>query len=376
MLSDYEVRKIFETNLALSVAGDQITSRRVTEQLTDDELEQAAIRSYAYYMTSVRNPGMLTKEIRFATAMREADRHLDGMDDVELALKLLRESLAGHKEHRSHLYKTCMDTDFEYRNEQDAKLAAQRRDRIIKENRDNQAMIIRGQDKMGRAVWVAMPRKKTGDDPQAFVDMLLYTIERCAATTEALSLGKSDKMVAILDLTKSCSPSIKAMKSGIDIMQSLYSGRLKNLIVLDLNYILQGIYNCIKPFLDPETRSKFVIVSGAKAKEAAVSVHLEPSQAQRNILKGGHLSSDVDGEWFVKNVPFCRLYDFSAEENVSPQNTVKVDHHSSHISNKKDARHVPATLIRSPRTYKTKARSLAVGTVAKCLTRVTVSSLS
>ena len=374
MLSDHEVRKIFETYLDLSVAPDQTISRRITEQLTEEEQEQAAIRSYAYYMTSLRNPGMLTKQIRFATAMREAHRHMDGIEDWGVALKLLRETLARHKEMRSHVYKTCMEPAFQYKDKEDAKLATQRRDRIIKENRENQAMIIRGQDKQGSAVWVAMPRKKTGDDPQTFIDVLLYTMERCAATTEALTFGKNDQLVAILDLNKSGSPSLKAMKTGVSLMESLHPGRLKNLIVLDLHYILQGLYNCIKPILDPSTRSKFIIVSGTKAKEAAVSVHLEPTQAQTNILQGGHLSADVDGEWFVKNVPFCRLYDFLPAGSQAPPSKGKVDHHSS--STNKDSNHIPATVLRSPRTYRSKARSLAVGTVGRCMTRVTVTFVS
>lgn len=378
MLTDYEVQMVFENYLALSVAPDQKHSRQVTEQLTEEELELAAICSYAYYITSVQSPGLLTEEIRFATAMREANRHLDGIDDVATGLKLLRESLVAHKELRSHVYKTCMDESFQYKDMEDKKLAILRRNRIIKENRDNQAMIIRGQDKQGNAVWVAMPRKNVGDDPQAFVDVLLYTVERCAATTEALSLGKNEKMVAILDLRKSCSPSIKAMKSGISILQSMYPGRLKNLIVLDLNYILQGIYNCIKPFLDPDTRSKFVIVSGTKAKEAAVSIHLEPSQAQSNILKRGHLSAEVDGEWFVKNVPFCRLYDYVPKQGHTSKipSTISSDNHHIHNAIKKDSNHIPATHIRSPRTFKTKSRSLAAGTIANCMTRITVTSLA
>lgn len=376
MLSDHEVSKIFETYLAMSAATDQSLSRRITEQLTEDELEQAAIRSYAYYMTSLRNPGLLTREIRFATAMREADRHLDGISDWKIALKLLRKTLATHNERRSHVYKTCMYENFKYNDEEDAKLAAIRRARIIQENRDNQAMIIRGQDKQGNAVWVAMPRKNIGDDPEAFLDVVVYTMERCAAATEALTFGKTDKVIAVLDLNKSCCPSMKAMKSTVSIMQSIYPGRLKNFIVLDLNYILQGIYNCMKPFLDPDTRSKFVIVSGTKAKEAAVSLVLEPSQAQTNILEGGHLSAEVDGEWFVKHVPFCRLYDFVSTENPSSQPMGKEGHRSAPYSTKNDIQQVTATVLRNPRKYKTKSRSLAVGTLASCMTRITVVSLA
>lgn len=361
--------------MKMSVLPDQQPSRRITEQLTDQELELAAMRSYAYFVSSLYRPSSLSDEIRFATAMREAHRHLDGIDDVEVALKLLRVSLQFHKEHRTHVYKTCMQESFEYTDEEDARLAAERRSRIIQENRDCQSMIIRGQDRQNNAVWVAMPRKTQGEEAEAFVDCLLYTIERCAATTEALTLGSQDRMIAVLDLKNSACPSIKAMKMGIHTLQAHYPGRLKNLIVLDLNYILQGIYNCIKPFLDPETREKFVIVKG-KAKEAAVSVHLDESQAQSNLLKNGKLSPDVDAEWFVKEVPFCRLYDYVPScERPANSHAHEADGLGHHKHSAKNEKKIPA-MVKSPRTFKTKARTLAVGSVTRCMTRITVTSIA
>jgi hypothetical protein len=371
MITEDECKKVFETYIAMSVVPEQLNSRRVTEHLTDEELEAAAMRSNAYYVTSLRNRGILTKEIRFATAMRESYRYLDGIDEVQEALKLLRISLRFHKENKSHIYRTCMQEDFQYDNEEDEKLAAKRRMRITKENRDVQAMLIRGQDRHNNAVWVAMPRKKQGDDPEGFVDSLLYTIERCSAATEALTSGRSDRMVAVLDCKNSASPPIKAMKTGIGIMQAHYPGRLNNLIVLDLNYILQGIYNCVKPFLDPDTREKFVIVKGTKAKEAAVSVHIDESQAQTNLLKNGKLSPEIDGEWFVKEVPFHRLYDDAPSKEIpTPMLSEEVEPPLQH-SISKNKNKIPTT-IKSQRTFKTKSRSLAVGSVTRCMTRITV----
>jgi len=371
------VKQIFATYLELSVAPHQKTSRWIVEQLTEEEMELAARRSYAYYMTTLRDPKRITREIRFATAMREANRHMDGIGEAQEGLNYLRTTIAGHKDLKTYVYMTCMEPNFQYQDKEDAVLAKQRRERIIQENRDNQTMIIRGTNKLGQPVWVAMPRKKPGDDPQTFLDILLYTMERCAAIAEAQTLGRRDENVTILDLNKSSCPSLKALKMGLTHLQLLYPGRLKNLIALDLNYILQGMYNCIKPFLCAETKEKFIIVSGAKAKEAAVSIHLDRSQAQSNILQGGELSPDVDGVWFVQNIPFCRPYDYRpAETRTSQQNGVVVQTQSTHASSS-IVSHVPSKLMRSPRAHKsTKSRSLAVGTIAKCMTRVTVISLS
>lgn len=367
MLSDNECQQILATYRALSIAPEESHSKLIAERLTAEQLELAAMRSYAYFITSLRRPELITQEVRFATAMRESSRHYLDVHDVELATKLLVATLAFHKEHKTHIYKTCMQEDFVYADPEDAKLAVQRRRRIIKENRDVQTMIVRGHDRHKNAVWVAMPRQQQGDDPEGFVDQLIYTIERCAATTEALTLGRRDKMVAVLDCRQSSSPTIKAMKLGIGALESYYPGRLKNLIVLDLNYVLQGIYNCIKPFLDPDTRSKFLIVKG-KAKEDAVSMHIDNDQAQSNCLKNGKLSPKVDGEWFVKEVPFCRLYDelppnYTAKQECAPMPPLATP---PCVSKK-----IP-TPVKSPPTFRSKAQTLAVGSMTHCLRYVSV----
>eukprot|EP00934_Nitzschia_sp_Nitz4_P000061 Nitzschia sp. Nitz4//scaffold337_size18511//17307//18401//NITZ4_008785-RA/size18511-processed-gene-0.15-mRNA-1//-1//CDS//3329548325//61//frame0 len=362
MLTDEECEQILSNYETMAQAAGEERSRTLTERLSVEELEQAALRSYAYFITSQRKPETLTPQIRFATAMRESSRHLVGIDSVEEAHKLLLATLDFHQDKQTLLYRTCMQSDFPYANPQDAALAATRRERIIKESKV-QPMIVRGQDRERNAVWITMPRTCQGEDPDAFVDLLIFTIERCAATTESLTLGTSDKFVAVLDCNRSSSPTIKAMQMGIGALENFYPGRLKNLIVLDLNYVLQGIYNIVKPFLDPSTKEKFLIVKG-KAKEPAVKLHIDEDQAQPNCLKAGQLSLPIDGEWFVKEIPFCRLYDYVPQHKSTP--TTRKKTHTD--------KRIPAP-VRSPRTFRSKVQTLAVGSMTRCMRHVTVTPL-
>lgn len=359
MLTKYECDKIFETYLSLSVAPEQVPGRTLTERLTPKELEQAACTSYAFFCTKLRSPDSLTEEIRFACAMRESNRHWRDVKEMEGAYVSLTRTLKFHVAQKTLIYRTCMDVNFVYKTKEDANLAALRRQRIIKEVRENQTMVIKGHDRHRRAVWLSMPRRKPGDDPDAFVDVLVHMMERAVATTEALSFGRRENMVSILDCNKTTAPSVKALKMGISAIEAYYPGRLKNLVALDLSFIIQSIYNVLKPFLDPVTRSKFIIVKGAKAKDEAVSVLLDESQATPNALKRGKMSTDIDAEWFVTKVPFCRLYD---DPSPPPEPTVHTV---------KERRKIPVP-IKSPRRNRGKCRSLAVGSMTRCLTRVTL----
>ena len=267
-LSEMDCERILSNYLTWSNETEAATSRKLAELLTQEEQEIAACCSNAYWLTSMRSPDKLNDTIRFATAMREARRHLVGIPTFEESGRLLKATVAYHREKKSLLYRTCMMDDFEYDNPEDSKLASERRRRIV-ENMENQQFIPRGHDRGMNALMLCMPRKFTGNDTQGFVDCCVYSIERSIACTEALSYGKEDAVVTIIDARNSSAPSIKACKAAIGVLQSHYPERLKNLVILDLPYLIQGIYNVVKPFLDPDTKAKFIIVKGEKQKEAA-----------------------------------------------------------------------------------------------------------
>jgi hypothetical protein len=315
-LTEDECLSILETYVAKSLEPEERKSRRLAEQLSGIELDVAAQCSYAYWVTSIRSPETLTDEIRFATAMREANRHLDGVPDFEDSLRFLKATIQFHLEKQTSIYRTCMLEDFEYDDSDDSILASKRRSRIT-DQMNIQTIVVRGHDKDKNGIILALPRKQSsGDDIDGFLDFLMYTIERVAASTEAVSKGHSDRLVAIVDAKNSSAPSAKASMAAINILQSHYPGRLTNLVILDPPYFLVALYNVVKPFLDPDTRSKFLVVKGAKQRESSLSVLLDASQATPNLLQNGKLGPTVDGQRFLNDVPFHCLYDNVPQENV------------------------------------------------------------
>jgi CRAL/TRIO domain len=244
------------------------------------------------------------------------------VDTVERALQLLRDSVKFHADNQTREYRHCVKMPdgliLDYvmtgsgDDPGDVTGAADRRERrkarIHHEMTAVQSFVTRGHDRDLRSVIFASPRNAAGDD-DAFIDAVLFTIERAVACTEFQSMGRQDKMVAVMDCQGSTSPTLKACKAAVNILQQHYPGRLKNLIIMNLPYVLMGIYKLIKPFMDPRTAAKFVLVKGAKQTETEMAKLIDASQAMPIMIPTGQLRSEVDVETYLYLRPFFCLYD-------------------------------------------------------------------
>jgi hypothetical protein len=323
-------------------------ARWLVEQLSRDEQEVAARCSYAYWFLSTHhryqqqqhqhqhNPlTPSTESARFATAMREAIRHRDCSDDPEEVLKHFRATLEFHATHKSGLYRTCMTgADGEGMKETigDLLLSQQRRDRIHDEMTNCQTNVVRGHDKEDRAIFFAFPRKTArksdnGSEEDAFVDSILYTIERAVACSEFVSVGRQDQIVCVVNTKGGSCPSFKTLQAAIGVMQRFYPARLKHCFVLHAPYLVTALFKMLKPFMDPITASKFVFPSGAKASHnkgggndpSLVSELIDESQAMPVLMPGrGRLTPDVSVDRFLYDVPFHELYDCETSHGTEP----------------------------------------------------------
>jgi hypothetical protein len=310
-LTDDECRVILDSHVSHSLGENEDMSRRLVDSLTVEEQEVAARSSYAYWIAGTRSEKPLPTQVRERAAMREACRHLNGSGNFEFALKCLKNTVAFRTLRNIEVYRTCMDEGFVYANQEHTKLAAKLRYNI-NENMKFQTMVPRGHDRNHNAVLLSMPRKSKGErgGAESFLDFIIYSIERTVACTEAISKGKSEKIVVVLDCKKSCAPCLKAMKKAIHILQNHFPNRLKNLVIIDPPAWLSGAYHLLKPFLDPDTRTKFIMAKGEKQKAASFGgLLIDESQATPNMLVKGELTSPIDSFFFLTRVPFYCLYD-------------------------------------------------------------------
>jgi hypothetical protein len=319
-LTDDECRVILDAHVSHSLGENEDMSRRLIDSLTVEEQEVAARSSYAYWIAATRSEKPLPTQVRERAAMREACRHLNGSGHFEFALKCLKKTVAFRTSRNVEVYRTCMDEGFVYANQEHSKLAAQLRYNI-NQNMKIQTMVSRGHDRSQNAVLLAMPRKGKGECMESFLDFVIYIIERTVACTEAISKGKSEKIVVVLDCKKSCAPGLKAMKAAIRILQDHFPNRLKNLVIIDPPAWLAGAYSLLKPFLDPDTRTKFMMAKGEKQKAASFGGLIDESQATPNMLVKGELTSPIDPSFFLTKVPFYCLYDSRPNAPAVSQDT-------------------------------------------------------
>lgn len=175
-----------------------------------------------------------------------------------------------------------------------------------------QSAFVRGHDKDGFAMLIVKPRSEKSTNDEAFVATQVFVVERAIATTEALSQGKREMMVVVLDFGKfksSLAPPWSAIKAIVAILQHRYSERLKRLVIIDPPFWMRTIYGLLRPFLDPDTCAKFVLVSGDKQKTNVFSGFLDSDQAMPFMLPNGTISDSVDIDRFLRTVPFHCLYD-------------------------------------------------------------------
>ncbi len=308
--------------------------RWLTEQLSEEEQEVAAKCSYAYWFLSTQQDSPMAQSVRFATAQREAYRHRNCADSREEVLKLLKATIEFHTTNKSWLYRTCMTTNDGVSNAteslDDVFLSQKRKDRIYDEMANYQTNVVRGHDKEGRSIFFAYPRKLAGkpdsESEQAFVDSVIYTLERTLAITEFRTIGRQDELFCVLDTKGGSCPPFKTLQAAVGVLQQFYPNRLKHCVVLNAPYILGGIWKMLKPFLDPTTASKFVFPSSrskGKGKPSPIDELVDESQAMDVLMPGrGRLPSDVDVDHFLYRVPYHSLYD-SCE--VSTQDDVVVE---------------------------------------------------
>ena len=346
--------KIIDEYITVTTAAAADTGHEGEEEEEDQPLlESAAESSYAYWYykkhcctsssreeddeegqeVAANRRRRLLRKYRRAAAVREANRHLEG-ETFEDAIVLLKETIEFHSNNKTASYRELASS----KNKDGSAAAAaggsssssssscspERRMMIEDELCNWHKFCVRGHDREDRAVIFAYPRKKASqsnnerDDVKPFVETIVYTMSRAVACSEFTSGGHQEKIVCVIDAQGSSAPSMKACKEGVQALQKNFPGRLKNLIFLNPPFFLMTLYNMIKPFLDPLTKAKFIIVKSDKAKIAAISKLVDVSQAMPTMLPGGTLTSEVDARTYLYDVPFHRLYDDRTENRPSP----------------------------------------------------------
>lgn len=228
---------------------EEVNCHAVVEALTDDQIQQVAKISYAYWILSkLEDPAIQDPSVAKRAASKIARWHvqyLGGTKNTTKVVHRLKEAVELRKKHNMDLLRTCFDED------QNSEEAVSLREDIT-EDMGKQLQFLRGQDKLGRAVLIKIPRTASGTSEQAYIRQQLYVAERSAAVTEFMSLGKQDSVCAIFSMENqdsSKTPPLSWQYHTITLLQQLFPGRIGKVLILEAPFMIRQIFGAIKPMV-------------------------------------------------------------------------------------------------------------------------------
>jgi len=330
-----EFKRVLENmmDIPYETSIQKATCAKVAAALSSDELDVAASTSYTYWwLTKQKDHGLSDEYMRDARqqmAMRECKRHCIGEGgDFKRTLSAVKEAIQYRLQYDIDSVRACTEfaNDPTYPPSMTTRLLTTNNNpvslnelkaMILDELANKQAMVVRGYGKEQHAIVYKHPRtvptKET--DEHAFILANLYVAERAVAATEYITKGRKEKLIVIFNFVgydSANAPPSRLEPIFAKLMRRAYPERLERFFFLEPSFWLRLVYNIIYPFLGYETRKKITFVTNATSAEkklATFSDVVDLGQATPHLLEGGELSSPLNMEQYVNNVPFHILYD-------------------------------------------------------------------
>lgn len=272
---------------------------KIIESLTEDELDEAANASYAYYMSTTKN-----SSTRTSMAMKMAKRHLIAEKfNHDKALVRMKNALQFRKETKINELRLAFSTQTD-ENQTNENQTLQSH---IKSETSKQSIFIRGYDKQNHAILIKQDRTHPETDKDAYFLTNIYMLERAIACTEQKSNGTQDKIVVVLNYgnyVRANVPPMKMIKEFISVMERNYPEVLEYLVLVDVPFYFRGIWYILKPFIDPDTVQKIRFVTGEEQRVELLGPLIDDTQAMPFLLPDGKLTSSIDMSHFLGEVPF------------------------------------------------------------------------
>jgi hypothetical protein len=217
------------------------------------------------------------------------------------------------QEYNIDVLRLCFVPDAPFASDDDKQLC-ERYQSLIEEEIPKQLIAVRGKDNMNRPILVYLSRQESSPefDTEAFILARLYALERAIAAVEYLSFGKEEKMMCMFrtgGYQQAHMPPLTAVKQAVTVLQGNYPERLEKFVMLDPPFWMRSIHAILRIFLDEDTASKIVMVSGDSERLTKLNEIMSKDQAMPFMLPEGELTSPIDPMYFLHQVPYHCLYD-------------------------------------------------------------------
>ena len=230
--------------------NEQDCCRHTLELLTEEEREQTAQVSYAYwYLATALSDDddsdlkTITKQYRDHSSLKEIRRHYIGEDkDVDKTLVAIREAMAFRKQYQINELRELFvhNNNHENQHESDdangdssaSTLARSQLEQLFEDDLKSQMLVVRGCNthKSGIAYKFNREILTANTNSKGYLLANLYVAERLMAYTEFVSAGKQEKVIVAFDFStyeSQYKPPTDAMKIFTVMLQRLYPERLQ-----------------------------------------------------------------------------------------------------------------------------------------------------
>jgi hypothetical protein len=296
------------------------TCRHMVSQLSESELEHAARTSYRYYVASIaaeRDPVTQIKpsdEERCHLAMRMARRHLVAENgDADLALEKMKNTIQYRQDSKIDEMRVA------FSEKDDESPEDGERTKTLKNIRDNiehqlstGKMYVRGYDTRDTATFVGVARRNNSDDPEWYIKVNMYTMERAIAATERMTNGKEEKVCALFDYngyTSAHAPPISVTRDLFYCLKDHYPERLQHVFVIDAPLVFRGFWYLVKPFLDPITKKKVKFATGKDQKEQMFGPLFDKNQAMDFMFPDAKKTKPFNRDEYLYQIPFTHAFE-------------------------------------------------------------------
>jgi len=289
---------------------DKEACERLLKEFSEEEAEEIASVSYAYWIVSSEANDRLPIDAKKTSALKEIRRHYVGEGRIfASALAAIREAMEYRRTYRVNAVRSCF-YDTKSRGEKDDDLAQKCRT-LICDDLKRQPMVVRGVDDQNRVIVYKPPRMSSGDTSgEAFLMTQLYTAERAMATNEFTSKGKEEKLTVVfnfLNYSRKNAPPTSIMITMLKVLQRCYPERLGVLIIVNPPFWLRGAYNAVWPFLSKATAEKLRMPTSQKAADEEFRKIVSGNKELEVMLSNGEICS-VDLTDYTQQ-PFYSQFD-------------------------------------------------------------------
>jgi len=237
--------------------------------------------------------------------------------NLQKAIRKIKDTLAWRKEFQVDKIIHCMDADGD----------EEFRSILLHENETGK-MYSRGIDKNGRASTYMRPHYENTNNALNNMRHLVYQLERAVAITERASLtsqnnndkngNKKDgrqqhleKINLLIDFGGfriRDSPPMATSKWTIDILQHHYPERLHRAYILNPGFVFRVFIPMVRPFLDPVTKDKICLCSGAAATKMLVGRDYDLSTMEESAGGEEDGVKPFDSKTYLMDIPFDQPY--------------------------------------------------------------------